>query len=114
MGVVVYLGVEHTHHPCDCRHHTLECHRYHVKHTCKQCKLDCLKSESPTRRHQRDVNLCGACARPKGERSLVRGRGGLLPADMLERWPHVCRIKITLGLLPTNRFVCTKNEFDEI
>jgi len=26
--------------------------------------------------HQRDVNLCGACARPADERSLVRGGGG--------------------------------------
>jgi len=26
--------------------------------------------------HQRDANLCGACARPTDERSLVRGGGG--------------------------------------
>jgi len=26
--------------------------------------------------HQRDVNLCGAYARPTNERSLVRGGGG--------------------------------------
>ena len=26
--------------------------------------------------HQRDANLCGACARPTDERSLVRGTGG--------------------------------------
>jgi len=26
--------------------------------------------------HQQDANLCGACARPTGERSLVRGGGG--------------------------------------
>jgi len=26
--------------------------------------------------HQRDVNLCGAYARPTNERSFVRGRGG--------------------------------------
>jgi len=26
--------------------------------------------------HQRDANLCGAYARPRDERSLVRGRGG--------------------------------------
>jgi len=31
----------------------------------------------------------------------------LLPADMLERWPHVCRIKIAVTLLLTNRFVST-------
>ena len=31
----------------------------------------------------------------------------LLPADMLERWPHVCRVKITFPLLLTNRFVST-------
>jgi len=27
------------------------------------------------KRHQRDANLCGACARPTDERSLVRGGG---------------------------------------
>ena len=32
----------------------------------------------------------------------------LLPADMLERWPQVCRVKITLTLLPTNCFVSTR------
>jgi len=26
--------------------------------------------------HQRDANLCGACARPTDQRSLVRGGGG--------------------------------------
>ena len=26
--------------------------------------------------HQRDANLCGACARPTDERSLGRGGGG--------------------------------------
>jgi len=26
--------------------------------------------------HQRDVNLCGSCAHPTDERSLVRGTGG--------------------------------------
>jgi len=33
----------------------------------------------------------------------------LLPAAMLERWPKVCRFKITLTLLRTNRFVSTTN-----
>jgi len=28
----------------------------------------------------------------------------LLPAALLERWPHVCRIKITFTVLLTNRF----------
>ena len=32
----------------------------------------------------------------------------LLPAAMLRRWPHVCHVKITFGLLMTNWFVCTK------
>jgi len=31
----------------------------------------------------------------------------LLPADMLERWPQVCHVKITFTLLPTNCFVST-------
>jgi len=31
----------------------------------------------------------------------------LLPAAMLERWPQVCRVKITLTLLLTNCFVST-------
>jgi len=31
----------------------------------------------------------------------------LLPADMLERWPQVCRVKITFTLPLTNRFVST-------
>jgi len=51
------------------------CHKYHVKHTSKQCNLDCLKSASK-KGHQRDANLCGACERPTDERSLVRGGGG--------------------------------------
>ena len=32
----------------------------------------------------------------------------LLLADMLERWPHVCRVKITLTTLPTNCFASTR------
>jgi len=36
------------------------------------------------------------------------GARRLLPAAiMLERWPHVCRVKITFTVLPTNRFVFT-------
>jgi hypothetical protein len=35
------------------------------------------------------------------------GRHGLLPAEMLERWPSVCRDKISFRLLPTNSFVST-------
>ena len=31
----------------------------------------------------------------------------LLPAAWLERWPQVCRVKITFIVLPTNRFVYT-------
>ena len=31
----------------------------------------------------------------------------LLPAALLEHWPHVCRVKITFELLPTNWFVST-------
>jgi len=31
----------------------------------------------------------------------------LLPADMLERWPHGCRVKIMFTLPLTNRFVST-------
>jgi len=31
----------------------------------------------------------------------------LWPADMLERWPRVCSVKITCTLLPTNCFVST-------
>jgi len=32
---------------------------------------------------------------------------------MLERWPYICCIKITFGLLPTNWFVST-NELIEM
>ena len=32
----------------------------------------------------------------------------LLPAAMFERWPHICRVKITFGGLPTNWFVSTR------
>jgi len=32
----------------------------------------------------------------------------LLPATLLERWPHVCLVKITFGLLPMDCFVCTR------
>jgi len=41
----------------------------------------------------------------------------LLPADKLERWPQVCCVKITFGLLLTNPFISTvmlKNEFCEM
>jgi len=31
----------------------------------------------------------------------------LLPADLLKRWPQVCRVKITFTLLLTNQFVST-------
>jgi len=31
----------------------------------------------------------------------------LLSATLLERWPQVCRVKITFTVLPTNRFVST-------
>jgi len=31
----------------------------------------------------------------------------LLSAALLERWPQVCRFKITFKKLPTNSFVCT-------
>ena len=31
----------------------------------------------------------------------------MLPAALLERWPQVCRVKITCTKLPTNRFVST-------
>ena len=32
----------------------------------------------------------------------------LLPVNLLERWPYVCRVKITFRLLPTNCFVVTR------
>ena len=31
----------------------------------------------------------------------------LLSAALLERWPQVCRVKVTFTVLPTNRFVST-------
>ena len=31
----------------------------------------------------------------------------LLSAALLERWPQICRVKITFKALPTNRFVST-------
>ena len=31
----------------------------------------------------------------------------LLPRALLEHWPHVCPVKITFELLPTNWFDCT-------
>ena len=31
----------------------------------------------------------------------------MLSAALLERWPQVCRVKITCTKLPTNRFVST-------
>jgi len=33
----------------------------------------------------------------------------LLPANMLERWPHVCCVKITFELLPTSWFDSTQS-----
>ena len=60
---------------CSYHHNIFMCHKYHVKHTSKQCNLDCLKSGSK-KGHQGDTNLCGAYARPTDERSLVRGGGG--------------------------------------
>ena len=54
---------------CRYRHHTFMCHKYHVSHTSKQCRLERLKSGS---KKERDA---GAYARPMEERSLVRGGG---------------------------------------
>jgi len=46
----------------------------------KQYSLDCSNFEKwILKGHQRDANLHGACARPKDERSLVRGGGGVQP-----------------------------------
>ena len=44
----------------------------------------------------------------KSEKSFPIARC-LLPADMLERWLHVCcvRVKITFTIIPTNCFVST-------
>ena len=51
------------------------CHKYHVKHTLKQCNLNCLKSGL-----KRDTNETPTCAvpmhAPTDKRSLVRGGGG--------------------------------------
>ena len=38
----------------------------------------------------------------------------LLSACMLERWPQVCSVKITFGLLPNNWFVSTHKKIDEL
>ena len=42
----------------------------------------------------------------RSEKSFSSARR-LLPADMLERWPHVCCVKITFTLLLTDCFVST-------
>jgi len=54
-------------------HHTLICHKCHVKHTSNQCRP---LEEWIAKGHQRDANLCGACTRPTDERSLVREEEG--------------------------------------
>ena len=38
----------------------------------------------------------------------------LLPTDMLERWPHVCSVKITFTLLLKKLFCFHNNEFNEM
>jgi len=61
--------------------HKLLGRRYHVKHTGKKRKLDCLMSEykgatnDPTTQQLGDANLCGTSTCSTDERSLVRGGG---------------------------------------
>jgi len=51
-----------------------------------------LKTYSKFARENKTLRLSGWC---------------LLPADMHERWPHACRVKITFTLLRTNCFAST-------
>ena len=38
----------------------------------------------------------------------------LLPADMLERWPQVCRVKITFYITTDESFHSHEKKFDEM
>jgi len=71
----------------------------------KKCK-DLIRLYPTIRYLEHIVYLCGNI--------LYISAGRLLPAGMLERWPHVCHVKIMFGLLPTCCFVSTQNEFDEL
>jgi len=53
--------------PCGYSHHTFMCHNYHVKYMTKYRMFH----EWIQGCNQQDDNICGACARPRDERSLV-------------------------------------------
>jgi len=68
-----------THPLCGYRHYTVEVftfHKYDVKHTPKQHKLDCLKSESKGATKETPASVAHVAARPTDERFLVRGWRG--------------------------------------
>jgi len=48
-----------------------------------------------------------AIAHPSARRLRSPSARRLHSAALLERWPQVCRVKITFPKLPTNRFVST-------
>ena len=57
-------------------------------------------------RSQSPLHLCIRNIQIRSDKSFSSARR-LLPSDMIERWRHVCCIKITFTLLLTNRFVST-------
>jgi len=68
-----------------CRHRTFMCHKYHVKHTSKQCNIDRLKSGS-----KRDTNETPTCAVPMHvpqTNTLWWGEEGGTTKALLYTWP---------------------------
>jgi len=61
---------------CRYSHHIFMCHKYHVKHTSKQCNLDSWKSIS-TKGHQRDDNLLRCLYTPQRRTLFGEGKSGV-------------------------------------
>ena len=91
-----------THPPCGYCHHTLICHIYHVKHTCKKCNLDSLKGETKV-----DTNETPTCVVPcTSHRQTLFGREeeGTIKA-LLYTLPRGVEVGCLRVLM--NWFVCT-------
>ena len=54
------------------------------------------------------ISVLGTYSKCVRENVILMLAGRLPPAAVSERWPQVCRVKITFELLPTNWFVSTK------
>jgi len=76
------------------RHHTIMCHKYHVKHTAKQCHLDRLKSECKRKVMRRQPVRCLCMP----HRRTLFGEGwGRWAARLSEEW---CRRRLQVRQRP--------------